>query len=77
MDFDTSLPNSTSRAGLIILWASASNYAIPVAASSSSENDKPAAIMYFLDWGGGSMAQLTLRNKLCGSLQQIQRSILM
>jgi hypothetical protein len=58
MDFDTSLPNLASRAGPIILWASVSNYAISVAASSSLENDKPAAIMYFLDSGGGSMPQL-------------------
>jgi hypothetical protein len=58
MDFDTSLPNLASRAGPIILGASVSNYAISVAASSSLENDKPAAIMYFLDSGGGSMPQL-------------------
>jgi hypothetical protein len=57
MEFDTSLPNSASRAGPQILWASISNYAIPIAAS-SSESDKLAAIMYFLDSGGGSMPQL-------------------
>jgi hypothetical protein len=59
MEFDMSLPNSASRVGPQTLWPTVSNYAIPIAASSSSsDRDKPAAVMYFLDSGGGSMPQL-------------------
>jgi hypothetical protein len=58
MEFDMSLPNSASRVGPQTLWPSVSNYAIPIAASSSSDTDKPAAVLYFLDSGGGSMPQL-------------------
>jgi hypothetical protein len=57
MEFDTSLPNLAPRAGPQILWLSISNHAIPVAAS-SSESDKPVAIMYFLDSESESMPQL-------------------
>ena len=54
MELDTSLPSSFSSAGPKALLPSVSNFVIPVA---SPDGTSIAAIMYFLDSGGGSMAQ--------------------
>jgi len=54
MDFDANLPSSFSTAGPKTLLPSVSNFVIPIASPDGSET---VAIMYFLDSGGGSMAE--------------------
>ncbi|KAG0612570.1 hypothetical protein M758_6G038400 [Ceratodon purpureus] len=54
MDFDMSLPSSYSSAGPKTLLPSVSNFFVPIA---SSDGTRIVAIMYFLDSGGGSMAE--------------------
>lgn len=54
MDFDVSLPSSFSSAGPKTLRPSVSNYVTLVA---SRDGTRAVAIMYFLDSGGGSMAE--------------------
>jgi len=54
MDFDARLPSSFSTAGPKTLWPSVSNFVIPIVSPDGTET---VAIMYFLDSGGGSMAE--------------------
>lgn len=60
MDFDASLSYSFSTAGPKTLWPSVSNFAIPI---TSPDGTETVAIMYFLDSGGGSMAEFISRDQ--------------
>lgn len=55
MTADMSSSKSFSQAGPETLWPSVSNYVIPIA---SSKGDATAAMLYFIDSGGGSMPEV-------------------
>jgi hypothetical protein len=55
MAFDSSSQKSLSQAGPQGLWPSVSNFVIPIASSNAAG---AAAIMYFLDSGGGSYPEV-------------------
>eukprot|EP00850_Spirogloea_muscicola_P010063 SM000058S18493 [mRNA] locus=s58:263365:265818:+ [translate_table: standard] len=57
MAFDTAFPLSRSQHGPASLWPSVSNFHLPIWPADAAA-EQPAALLYFLDSGGGSYPQL-------------------